>query len=161
MTALRVPKAPLTPPSQGYVAPDIPSAVATFALGSQPLEADPRPVLQLSVPTNGSPELQYQHLMETTHTLQGIALSVRPSCIPTDPEVPLQPTPIYTALPPRPSPQLLTASAMGAWLPPPASAQHYALHGTPFPGDQSFGLVGAQYPTGSLPGTAPAQQLLL
>ena len=43
----------------------------------------------------------------------------------------------------------------------PTSTQHYALHATPFPGDQSFGLVGAQYPTGSLPGTAPTQQLLL
>ena len=135
MTAPRALEVPLTPLSQGYVVTDIPSVAVTFAIGSRPFESGPPPVLRLSIPIDGSPDAQYQHLMETAQTLQGMALSVRPSCIPTAPEVPLQPTPIYTALPPRPSPQLLTASVMGAQLLPPESAQHCTLHGTPFPGD--------------------------
>ena len=99
--------------------------------------------------------------MEFAHTLQDMALSVRPSGVPAAPEVPLRPALAHTAPPPRPLPQLHTAPMMGARHLSPASAQHYALHATPFPGDQSFGLVGAQYPIGLLPGTAPAQQLLL
>ena len=67
----------------------------------------------------------------------------------------------HIALLPIPPPQLLTASAMGVPYRPPAPTQHYALYATPPLGDQSFGLVGAQYPTGPLPGTVPPQQLLL
>ena len=89
-----------------------------------------------------------------------MALSVRPSLFPATPEVPLQPAPAFqafpTAPPPRPSPQLLTALAMGAQLPPPAFTPLTAQHITPPPGGQSFELVGAQYPVGPLPGTAPA-----
>ena len=62
-------------------------------------------------------------------------------------EVPVQPSVVlqahHTALPPLPPPQLLIASAMGAPSRPPALTQHYALHATLSPGDQSFGLVGA------------------
>ena len=65
MTPAHVPEVPLTPPSQGYVTPDIAPAAATFAIGSRPLESGPLPVLQLSIPTNGSLDVQYQHLMET------------------------------------------------------------------------------------------------
>ena len=90
-----------------------------------------------------------------------MALSVRPSLSPAVPEVLLWPAPAYTALLPRPSPQLLTVSMMGAQLLPLASAQHYALHATPPLGDQSFGLVGAQYLAGPLHSTVPAQPLLL
>ena len=36
-----------------------------------------------------------------------------------------------------------------------------AQHMTPPPGGQPLGLVGAQYPSSLLPGTVPAQQLLL
>ena len=89
VTTTRIPKAPLTPLSRGYVVIDAPSLAATLAIGFQPLEFCPSPVLHFSVPTDGSPELQYQHLMETVHTLQGMALSVRPPCIPAAPEVPL------------------------------------------------------------------------
>ena len=127
MTAPCVPEAPLTPSSGGYVVPDIPSTATTFALGSQSLESASRPVLQFSVPTHGSPEARYRHLMDLAHTLQGIALSVRPSCIPVAPEVPLQPAVAHTAPPSRPSPQLHTAPVMGARHLSPASAQHFAL----------------------------------
>ena len=40
-------------------------------------------------------------------------------------------------------------------------AQHFAQHATPSFGGQSFGLVGAQQPSGPLLGTVPVQQLLL
>ena len=53
MTPARVPEAPLTPLSQGYVAIDIPSTVATFAIGSLPVESGPLPALHLSIPTDG------------------------------------------------------------------------------------------------------------
>ena len=89
-----------------------------------------------------------------------MALSICPSFIPTAREVPLLPTAAFqafsTALLPRPSLQLLTTPAMGAQLLLPAFAPLTAQHITPPPGGQSFGLVGAQYPTGPLPGTAPA-----
>ena len=69
MTHARASEAPLTPLSQGYVVIVIPPAAATFAIGSQSLESGPPLVLHFSVPTDESPELQYQHLMETAHTL--------------------------------------------------------------------------------------------
>ena len=65
MTPARAVEAPLTPHSQGYVAIDIPSTAATFAIGSLPLQSSPPPVLRFSVPIDGSPNVQYQHLMET------------------------------------------------------------------------------------------------
>ena len=143
MTPLHALKAPLTPLSQSYVVIDISPIVTTFAKGSRPLESGPLPVRQLSIPTDGSPEVQYQHVMETAQRLQGMALSVCPSCIPAAPKVPLQPALAHSTLPPRPLPQLLTAPAMGAQFLPPTSTQHYALHAHSPPGDQPFGLVGA------------------
>ena len=171
MTTTRVPEVPLTPPSQGYVTFDAPStAAATLAIGLQPsgqsvpLGSGPPPALHFSVPTKGTLEEQYQHLMETTQRLQGMALSVCPSSIPTGLEILVRPAPAYhafaTAPSPRPSSQLLTVPTMGARFPPP-TAQHTALHTPPPPGGLSFGLVGAQYPTGLLSGTPPVQQLML
>ena len=65
MTPTRAPKAPLTPPCQGYVALNIPSATATFAVGSLspgqsmslPLGSGPLPALHLSIPTDRSPDV--------------------------------------------------------------------------------------------------------
>ena len=108
MTAPRAPEVLLTPPSQGYVALDIPSAAATFAIGSRPLESSPPPVLQLNIPTDGSLEMQYRQLMETAQRLQGMTLSLRPSFILVAPEAPLRPAlaseSFPSALPPRLSP---------------------------------------------------------
>ena len=64
-----------------------------------------------------------------------MALSLDPAVIPTAPEVPAQPPPVFqacpTAPPLLPSPQLLIASAMGVTSLPPAqtpfTAQHYTL----------------------------------
>ena len=73
MTVTRVPETPLAPPSQGYVTIDAPSATAaTLAVGpvspkqsvSMPLASHPSPALHFSVPTDGMPKAQYQHLME-------------------------------------------------------------------------------------------------
>ena len=69
MTAPHTPEAPLTPLSQGYVAIDIPSTAATFAISSRPLESGTLPVQQLNIPTDRSPDVQYQHLMETVQRL--------------------------------------------------------------------------------------------
>ena len=114
---------------------------------SQPLDSGPLSILQLSIPTDGSPEMQYQQLMETAQRLQGMALSLRPSFTPVVPEAPLRPTlasqAFPSAPPPRPSPQLLTAQALGAQLLPPAYAQHPTQHPPLAPGGQSLGLVGA------------------
>ena len=103
--------------------------------------------------------------MEAVQKLQGMALSFRPSFTHAAPEAPLRPAlasqTFPSALPPRPSPQLLTAPAMGAQLPPSAFAQHTAQHIPPPPGGQSFRLVGAQYPVGLPPSTVPVQQLSL
>ena len=73
MTAIRAPKVPLTPLSQGYVPLNAPSAAATFAVGSLspgqsvslPFGSGPPSVLHFSIPNDGSPDVQYQHLMET------------------------------------------------------------------------------------------------
>ena len=103
--------------------------------------------------------------METAQWLQGMALSVCSSFIPAGPEVPVRPAPTYHAfhstLPPRPSSQLLTVLEVGAHIPPLVSAQHYTQHTPSPPDDQSFGLVGVQYPTGPPPGTTSVQLLLL
>ena len=72
VSATRIPEGPLTPLSQGYVAFDTHPAAATSTLGplppgqsvSWPLDSGPPPVLHFSVPTNGSPQAQYQQLME-------------------------------------------------------------------------------------------------
>ena len=81
------------------------------------------------------------------------------------PEVPVQPNlalqPHPTALPPLPSPQLLTASMMGVPFLPPVLTQYFAQHATPSPGGQSLGLARAQHPLSPLPEIAPVQQLLL
>ena len=60
MIARRAPEAPLTPSSQGYVTLDIPSTAVTFAISSRPLESAPRPILQLIIPTHGSPEVRWR-----------------------------------------------------------------------------------------------------
>ena len=73
MTTTRTPEAPLTPLSNGYVTFDNPSTAVTFAVGSLsprqsvslPFGSNPLPTLHLSIPTDGSPDVQYQHLMET------------------------------------------------------------------------------------------------
>ena len=65
MTPTRVPEAPLTPLSQGYVALDIPSTAMTFAVGSLsprqfvslPFGSGPLLALHLSIPTDGSPDV--------------------------------------------------------------------------------------------------------
>ena len=57
MTPARALEAPLTPLSQGYVAIDIPSTAATFAIGSLPFESGPPQVRHFSVPTDGSPNV--------------------------------------------------------------------------------------------------------
>ena len=49
---------------------------------SLPFGSGPPLALHLSIPTDGSPDVQYQHLMETIQRLQGMALSDRPSFIP-------------------------------------------------------------------------------
>ena len=63
----------MAPPSQGYITIDIPStAAATLTVGpvppgqsvSVPLASQPSPALHFSVPADGTPEAQYQHLME-------------------------------------------------------------------------------------------------
>ena len=72
-SAVRALEVPLTPPSQGNVTFDTHPTAVNFALGpsppvqsaSQPLDSGPPPILQLSIPTDGSPEMQYQQLMET------------------------------------------------------------------------------------------------
>ena len=153
VTYARVPEPPVTLLSQGYIPLNSCSAAATLAIGlqsfgqSDPLGSGPSPTLHLSIPTDGTPEEQYQYLMETALRLQGMALSVRPSFILAGPGVPVQPAPAYHAfsstLLPRPLSQLLTVSVVGARIPPLASAQHYAQHAPPPPGSQSFGLVGA------------------
>ena len=116
VSAIRVPEVPLTPLSQGYVAFDTHPAAVTSAIGppppgqsvSRPLDSGPPPILQLSIPTYGFPEAQYQQLMEAAQRLQGMAISLRPSFTPTAPEVPLRPVlasqAFPHALPPRPSP---------------------------------------------------------
>ena len=85
----------------------------TLAVGLQspgqtvPFGSGPLPTLHLSIPTDGTPDEQYQHMMETAQRLQGMALSVCPSFILAAPEVPLQPAPAHhtfpSALPPGPS----------------------------------------------------------
>ena len=164
-STVRAPEMPLTPPSQGNVTFDTHPAAANFALGplppgqsaSQPLDSGPLPILQLSIPTDGSPEMQYQQLMEIAQRLQGMALSLHPSFTPVAPKAPLRPALASQSFPsvppPRPPPQLLTASVMGAQLPPLAYAQHPAQHPPLAPGDQSLGLVGVQYPLGPPLGT--------
>ena len=97
MSATCVPEEPLTPLSQGYVTFDTHPVVTTSAIGplpsgqsvSRPLDSSPLPVLQLNIPTDGSLEVQYQHLMETAQRLQGMTLSLRPSFTLAAPEVPL------------------------------------------------------------------------
>ena len=77
MTATCALEAPLTPLSQGYVALDTSSAMATFAVGSLspgqslslPFGSGPPSSLHLNIPNDGSPDVQYQHLMETTQRL--------------------------------------------------------------------------------------------
>ena len=71
VTYAHAPEAPLTSLSQGYVPLNTSSAAATLAVKLQslgqsvPLGSGPPPTLHLSIPTNGTLEEQYQHLMET------------------------------------------------------------------------------------------------
>ena len=77
MTTTHAPEPPLTPLTQGYVPLDAPSATATFAVGplspgqfvSLPFSSGPPQALHLSIPTNGTPDVQYQHLMELAQRL--------------------------------------------------------------------------------------------
>ena len=73
MTVTCVSEMLMLPPSQGYVAFDIPpTTAATFAivptpLGqsvSMPFASQSSPALHSSIPANGTPEAQYQHRME-------------------------------------------------------------------------------------------------
>ena len=98
MTATRVPETLQTAsPSQGFVTFDTLSAVASSVIGSLPsrqsmslpLASIPSLTLHFSLPTDGTPDAQYQNLLELAQTLQGMALSIHPSVIPTAPEVPL------------------------------------------------------------------------
>ena len=107
----------------------------TLAIGFQssgqsvPLGSGPPSTLHLSIPTDGTPDEQYQHLMEIAQRLQGMALSVRPSFILAGPKVPVRPAAAYHAfhstLPPRPMSQLLTVPTVGARILPLASTQHH------------------------------------
>ena len=126
VTATRASEAQLSPLSQGHVPFGTFAAAATPAIGSHPLGQSvspplgfgPLPVLHFNIPTNEAPEAQYQRLMELAQIFQGMALSARPSSAPSAPEVPLHPAPALqafpAALPPRPSPQLLSAPVIGA-----------------------------------------------
>ena len=126
---------------------------------SLPLASGPSLTLHFNLPTNGTPDVWYQYLMQIAQTLQGMTLSILPSMIPTSLEVPLQLAPAFqahpTAPPPRPSPQLVTALAMGTVsLPPtqtPFTAQHYTLPS----GGQPLALVGVQYPSSPEPNITP------
>ena len=98
VTTTRIPETLLTASSpQGSVTFDTLSTAATSAVGSLPsgqsvslpLGFGPSPTLHLSIPTNGPPDVQYQHLMELAQVFRGMALSVRPSLVPTALEVPV------------------------------------------------------------------------
>ena len=68
VTAACAPEAPSTPPPQGIVTFDAHPTAANYALGppplgqsvSQPLDSGPPLILQLSIRTDRSPEMQYQ-----------------------------------------------------------------------------------------------------
>ena len=70
VTYAHAPDAPLSSLSQGYVSLNSSSAVATLAIGLQssgqsvPLGSGPPLTLHLSIPIDGTPDEQYQHLME-------------------------------------------------------------------------------------------------
>ena len=73
VTATRIPKTLLTASlSQGFVTFDTLSVVATPVIGSLPsgqsvslpLASGPSPTLYFSIPTDGTPDVQYQYLME-------------------------------------------------------------------------------------------------
>ena len=159
----------MAPPSQGYVTFDTHPTAASIGLGSQisgqsmslPLASGPSLALQFSIPTDGTPEMQYQHLLGLAQHLQGLALSVRPLVIP---EVPLQPFLQFQCFPtaplPLPSPQLLIAPTMGASSLPPVQPLHTAQHFTPSSGVQPLGMTGTQHSLGLQSGTVPLQQLL-
>ena len=97
MTTTRAPGFQFTTPlSQGFATSDTHSAESSLVVGSlpfrqsvsQPLLAfDPSPVLHFSLPTDGTPDEQYQNIMEMAQTLQGMALSIRPPVFPVTLEV--------------------------------------------------------------------------
>ena len=113
VTTVRALEVSLARPSQGYVTSDTHPAAASLGLGtlpsgqfvSLPLASGSSAALQFSIPNDRMPEMQYQHLMGTVQTLQGLALSIRPPVVP---EVPLQPFLQFqsfpTAPPSQPSP---------------------------------------------------------
>ena len=133
-------------------------------MSQPPLAPDPSLVLHFSLPTDGTPDEQYQRVMELVQVLQGMAHTIRPPVFPITPEV-QQPFSIFqahpTALLPRPSPQLLTTPAMGATSVPstqtPLSTQYPPL----VSGGHPLRLARAQYAQSPLLGTIPVQQLLL
>ena len=67
VTTIHVPEVSLVPPSQGYVTVDTHPVAASLGLGtlpseqsvSLPLASGPSPALQFSIPTDGTPEMQY------------------------------------------------------------------------------------------------------
>ena len=73
MTAPRALEVTLTPLSQSYVPLNTSSTAATLAVGplspgqsvSLLFGSSPPQALHLSIPTDGMPDVQYQHLMET------------------------------------------------------------------------------------------------
>ena len=83
-------------PSQGYAASDTHPAAAASVIGSlpfgefislPPLVSSPLPILPFGLPTDGTPTMQAQHLMDLVQTLQGMALLIHPSMVPATPEV--------------------------------------------------------------------------
>ena len=97
MTATRAPGFQFTAPlTQGFDTFGIHSTESSSIVGSLPLgqsvsqpllASGPSPVLHFSLPTDGTPDKQYQHMMEMAQTLQGMALSIRPPVFPITPEV--------------------------------------------------------------------------
>ena len=83
------------------------SAVGSLPIGQSvsqpPVVSDSSPILHFSLPTDGTPDEQYQCMMKMAQALQGMALSVRPSVFPVAPEI-QQPFSVFQAHPTSPPP---------------------------------------------------------
>ena len=118
MTTTRAPGfqfiAPLT---QGFDTFGTHSAESSSIIGSlsfgqfvsqPPFVSGPFLILLFGLLTDGTPDMQFQQLMELAQTLQGLALSIHPLVVPVTPEVPWQPVSVFqthsAAPPPQPSP---------------------------------------------------------